>query len=114
MKVAVSIEEGKGLSAAVCPTFGRAPWFVVIDDDTDGMTFLVNAAAAGAQGAGAGAAALLVQHDVQAVISGRFGPTAYEALRSAGIRMFVSIAENSAETALQRFRSGSLKEVAAG
>jgi predicted Fe-Mo cluster-binding NifX family protein len=113
MKVAVSIEEGKGMTAPVCQTFGRAPWFVVVDDTTGGMTFVANTAASGAHGAGTGAASLMARHGVDAVISGRFGPNAFEALHLAQIRMFVCLTDPTAQEALEQFRAGALQEVAA-
>lgn len=74
MKVAISIEAGSDLRAPVCPSFGRAPRFLVHDTRTGDMTVVENTAASGAHGAGTEAAALMAQHGVEAVISGRFGP----------------------------------------
>lgn len=110
MKVAISIEVGSDLRAQVCPSFGRAPRYVVHDSETGGLTVLENTAASGAHGAGTGAAALMAQHGVETVISGRFGPNAYQALKAAGIRMFVSVSDANAGAALERLQAGSLKE----
>ncbi len=108
MKVAFSIEAGGDLAAALCPAFGRAPRFLVHDLETGLATAFDNDAAAGAHGAGTGAAALMARHGVDAVVSGRFGPKAFEALQAAGIGMHVCGTPCSAKDALERFRSGSL------
>ncbi len=110
MKVAVSIEGGRDLQAAVCPTFGRAPRFLVTDLETGETTVVENTAASGAHGAGSGAAGLLVRLGVNAVLSGRFGPKAFDALEAARIEMFVSTSDVNAATAIERFRAGLLKK----
>ena len=113
MKVAISIEVGNDLHAPVCPSFGRAPRFIVVDLEDLGETLLNNTAASGAHGAGTGAAALMAQAGVNAVISGRFGPKAFEALKAAGIDMYVSASEDSAGGVLSRFCSGILRKAEA-
>ena len=113
MKIAVSIEAGNDLRAPVSPNFGRAPRFLIYDSDTGDTHVLENAAASGAHGAGTGAAALLVKEGVEAIISGRFGPNAHQALKAAGIRMFVSVSDASAKAAIDRLLAGSLKEATA-
>lgn len=110
MKLAISIEVGSDLRAPICPAFGRAPRFLVHDTATNVTSILVNDAAAGAHGAGTGAAALVVQSGAEAVVSGRFGPKAFEVLQAAGIEMYVTATDGSAATALERFLAGDLRK----
>lgn len=110
MKIAVSIDEGNDLQAAVCQTFGRAPRFLLMDEDTDETKVIENDAAQGAHGAGTGAAAMLARSGVGAVISGRFGPNAFTALKAAGIRMYACGADASVGDAIGRLRGGTLVE----
>lgn len=108
MRIAVSIDAGNDLQAPVCQTFGRAPRFLLMDEETGGTEVIDNGAAEGAHGAGTGAAAMLARSGVEAVISGRFGPNAFAALTAAGIRMYVCGPDASVGDAIGRLRGGSL------
>ncbi len=110
MKIAVSIDTGTDLMAPVCQTFGRAPRFLLLDEDTGKTEVIENTAAGGAHGAGTGTTAMLARSGVQAVISGRFGPNAFAALKAAAIRMYVCGPESSVGDAVGRLRGGSLEE----
>lgn len=110
MKIAVSIDAGNDLQAPVCQTFGRAPRFLLMNEDSGGTEVIENGAAEGAHGAGTGAAAMLARSGVEAVISGRFGPNAFAALKAAGIRMFVCGPDASVGEAIGRLRGGALVE----
>jgi len=74
-----------------------------------GVEVVQNTAASAAQGAGTGTVSLLADHGVTAVISGRFGPKAYQGLQAAGIEMYVTLVDKDAAGALDRFRAGELK-----
>lgn len=110
-RVAVSIESGSDLRAPVCPSFGRAPRFLVTKPETEeGFEVIENTAARDSHGAGVGAAGLMGRLGVTAVISGRFGPKAYQALHAAGIEMYVALTQGTAAAALERYRNGDLKQ----
>jgi predicted Fe-Mo cluster-binding NifX family protein len=84
MKVAVS-SEGPSAESAVCPRFGRCPYFVVMDIQGDSFSALENIAASMGSGAGTQAAQLLSASGVEYVLTGDCGPKAFEALGAAGI-----------------------------
>ena len=110
-KIAVSIEAGNDLDAPLSPSFGRAPRFLLSGPGPgDDFEIVENTAAASGHGAGTGAAALLADRGVTAVISGRFGPNAYKALEGAGIGMYTALVEKTAREAIERFRAGRLKK----
>ncbi len=84
--VAVAVVEGTDLSAAVGEHFGRSPRFLLVREGSDpSVEVLENARAEAAQGAGPAAASLLRRHGVTAILAGRFGPKAEDALRAGGI-----------------------------
>ena len=83
--VAVAVEEGSDLSAAVGAHFGRSPRFLLVRDSEEAVLVLDNSRAEAAQGAGPATASLLVRQGVTAVIAGQFGPKAEDALRAGGI-----------------------------
>jgi len=108
--VAIAIRGGADLGAHVDPHFGRADSFLLVEaSGGNGVQVLRNAAAQGEHGAGVGAAALMVRHGVGAVVAGRFGPKAYDALRAAGIAMHVASEDMTAGQALERLRAGTLE-----
>jgi predicted Fe-Mo cluster-binding NifX family protein len=111
--IAITIAaEGQGLTAAMDDRFGRAPRFLVVDADTGEVQQTVsNPAVQAAHGAGTGAAALMREQGVAAVISGRFGPKAFEALRALGIETWIAPAGLTAEQALSRYREGHLERM---
>jgi len=77
---------GATLEAAVSETFGRAPWFVIVDDSTFAFTAFENPAGDRPGGAGPAAVQALADRNVTRVLAGRVGPKAEKALAAAGIR----------------------------
>ncbi len=85
MKIAITATESS-LDGPVDGRFGRARYFLVVDTDggtTDVVDNLANVDAA--HGAGIAATESLIRRGVTAVLTGRVGPKAEEALHAAGI-----------------------------
>jgi predicted Fe-Mo cluster-binding NifX family protein len=81
------VAEGKDLSVAVNPQFGRAPRFLLFRGGPTGpIEVLDNPNVEAAQGAGPATASLLARQGVKVVLAGRFGPRAHQTLEAAGIR----------------------------
>jgi predicted Fe-Mo cluster-binding NifX family protein len=110
MKICVSTAKG-GTDDLVHPLFGRAPTFTFVsveDGKITGAEVLPNDFSAAAGGAGVQCAQLAVKKGAAAVISGRFGPHAYDALKAAGISM--AIAGNvSVRDAVLSYLNGTMK-----
>ena len=103
---------GQGLSAPMDSRFGRAPRFLVIDGDSGEILGTIgNPAADAAHGAGTGAASLMRQEEIKAVISGRFGPKAFDALNALGIQAWIAPPGLTAGGALEAFRKGRLERM---
>ena len=90
--------------------FGRAPYFIIYDTDTDAITQHRNESAGGMGGAGPKAAQFLISKGVDAVVTGRVGGNALEALKAGGIRVFLSEEKGTVREAISGFLHGSLKE----
>jgi predicted Fe-Mo cluster-binding NifX family protein len=104
-RVAITVVDDSGLDAAMDPRFGRAPFFLIVDADTGELEAVVaNPAAQAGHGAGTGAAALMSENRVRAVISGRFGPKASDGLRGLGITALIAPEGLTARQALQLIR----------
>lgn len=75
MKIAIPMEE-KSMSSSICVTFGRAPYFLIFDTDTEKETYIENLAAAAQGGAGIKAAQAMIDAGTEAVILPRLGQNA--------------------------------------
>jgi len=93
--------------------FGRAAYLLVIDTDTFEWDAQINPGVTASGGAGIMAAQSATHLGVEAVISGDFGPNAYNALRAAGINMYLYGDCLTVRQAIERFKTGQLKQVEA-
>ncbi len=110
MKVGISATGGD-LNARVDDRFGRCPWFLVVDSDSLKFTALENRHAEEGMGAGMAAAKDLIDVRVDAVISGRLGPKAYEVLKADNIDIFLVSGDVTVKDALARLMKGELQRM---
>ena len=87
MKIAISIN-APAPDASFEPRFGRAAAFAIVDTNAGEQKAVANPAAQFGGGAGIRAAEFLIRHDVEAVISGAFGPKAYDVLHTSRVRLY--------------------------
>lgn len=85
MKIGVACL-GQTLEDRVSEQFGRCPFFLLVDSDSNSVEAVPNPGAIANQGAGPAAANELASHGVAVVLAGDFGPKARTALEAAGIR----------------------------
>lgn len=90
MKIAVPMEE-KNLEANVCPSFGRAPYFLFWDTDAEKADYIENSAAASPGGAGIKAAQLIADGGAEALLVPRCGENAVNVLSQAGVPLYKTI-----------------------
>jgi predicted Fe-Mo cluster-binding NifX family protein len=109
MKIAVSVTAPKP-GTAFEPRFGRAPAFVIVDTNKGEQLVVANPAAQLGSGAGIRAAEFLVRQDVEAVISGAFGPKAYDVLHASGVRLYQA-KSGTVEDLVTRLLKGDLDAV---
>lgn len=64
MKIAIPMEE-KSMSSSICVTFGRAPYFLTFDTDTENEIYIENQAVAAQGGAGIKAEIGSVKHNIE-------------------------------------------------
>ena len=101
------------LDSTVDPRFGRGAYFLVVDPDTMEWHAYPNPGVSASGGAGALAAQFVANQKAEAVISGDFGPNAYNALQAAGIAMYLFGASATARQAIDLFKAGRLQQVGA-
>jgi predicted Fe-Mo cluster-binding NifX family protein len=100
------------LDAAVDPRFGRAAFFLAVDPGSLAWQAHPNTAANASGGAGTQAAQFVAGLRAEAVISGAFGPNAFQALEAAGIAMFLCGHAETARQAVEDYRAGRLERAA--
>ena len=110
MKVAISAT-GNDLTASVDRRFGRCPWFLFVQGESSSCEAVENKSADNASGAGTACAQLVLERDVDALISGQVGPNAYEALTQGGIKIFIAPEGMSVKEALTKYKNGELKQM---
>ncbi len=92
--------------------FGRAPFFIEFDTENKAWQGLENDAVSASGGAGVAASQFLIDRQASVVISGKFGPNAYNSLSSAGIKLFTfKVDDCSVEEVLNQYNNGELHEV---
>ncbi|MBP8641178.1 MAG: NifB/NifX family molybdenum-iron cluster-binding protein [Oscillospiraceae bacterium] len=106
MKTAIPVDD-KSIESSVCPSFGRAPYFLIYDNTTNENHFLDNSAVASQGGAGIKAAQAIVDNDVKTLLTPRCGENAEEVLSKAGIIIFKTIA-GSAQQNIDAFKAEQL------
>jgi len=80
MKIAIASEK-KDIDSNVCPTAGRAPFYLIFEDKKLIKT-IKNPFAVGGGGAGLGVVQMLSNENVNMIISGKFGGNLIEALKN--------------------------------
>ncbi|MEA5060456.1 MAG: dinitrogenase iron-molybdenum cofactor biosynthesis protein [Clostridia bacterium] len=96
MKIAMPVED-KSLDSGVCPSFGRAPYFLFYNMLTNASYFLQNAAATSQGGAGIKAAQVIADEKVQALLTPRCGENAAQVLKESGVVLYKTVAGTARE-----------------
>lgn len=110
MRVVITADS-PSMDARLDPRFGRAAYFLFIDPETMEWQAVSNPAVNARGGAGIQAAQHITDQKCDAVISGEFGPNAYQALNAAGVAMYSPGDNSTVKEAIQRFKSGDIKPI---
>jgi len=110
MKIAIAVSD-KILESPVDARFGRCPYFLIIDSETDKFEVIKNTAGQAYRGAGVSAAQMIANKGAKVVIAGNFGPNAFNVLSRGGIKIFGQVSGMTAKEALEKYKAGELKEM---
>ncbi|MBN2755354.1 MAG: NifB/NifX family molybdenum-iron cluster-binding protein [Candidatus Goldbacteria bacterium] len=108
MKICIS-SKGNKISDEMDPRFGRCANLIVYDTDSGEFESAENSSVQLSGGAGIQTAQFIVSKGVKAVISGSFGPNAFNTLKAAGIEMYTA-AGGTVEDVIKNFKEGKLKK----
>lgn len=108
MKIMLSVN-AESENPVVNPRFGRAAWLAEFDTDQDTQQVFANPGVSQPGGAGVAAAQFAIDKEIDAVISGHFGPNAARVLSTAGISM-VLLKDDQADckTVINDYLAGNL------
>ncbi len=111
MKIAIT-SKGPQLDSPFDQHFGRTPYFVIVDSETDEIVSAIDNIKnlQAVQGAGVESAKEMVEQDVELVLSGHVGPKALEVLQIAQISAYKVEAANVRE-ALAMYHSKSVTPI---
>ncbi len=85
MKIAVATTE-KNENSEISQQAGRAPYYLIFDENSKLLETVSNPFSIGGGGAGFGVAKMLSDKNVNIVIAGKFGPNMMEALTSREVK----------------------------
>lgn len=111
MKIAIT-SAGTDLTSQVDPRFGRCPYFIIIDPDTEEFEALENPNVQAMGGAGIQSAQLIASKGAEIVLTGSCGPNAFQTLSAAGVKVITGIV-GTVKEAISRFKSGQLQPIQA-
>ena len=110
MEIAVS-SDGATLESNVDPRFGRCPYYIIYDTESDDFKSVENKSGQAAGGAGIQAAQMISDMNIKSVITGNIGPNAFRVLSAASIEVY-SGATGSVKDAVEKFKKGEYKQTA--
>jgi len=99
------------INSEIDPRFGRGAYLLIVDTDTLQWEAHPNPGLNASGGAGIKAAQFVSDHNARAVLSGDFGPYAFDALQAAGIAMYLYGDCPTVAQAIERFKNGQLEQV---
>ena len=109
MKIALS-SSGKDLESNLDLRFGRCTYFIIYDLETDEFKTLDNKGESSSGGAGIAAAQQIIDQSVDAVISSKIGPNAYDLLKDSNIKIYEG-SISSCRLLIEMYRKGRLSEI---
>ena len=109
MKICISAT-GNNLDAALDPRFGRALYFLIIDNKGKLIKAIKNTGIQAMRGAGITAAQVVAKEKVNVVITGNIGPNAFMVLGSSGVKIFLGNPAMSVRDVFQEYQKGKLQE----
>jgi predicted Fe-Mo cluster-binding NifX family protein len=109
MRICIPVEQDNGVDSRVCAHFGSAPYFLIVDSDTQACEPIVNNGAHHAHGM-CQPLALLEGREIDGVVVGGIGRGALFRLQAANIGVFLSEYATVRET-IDAHKAGTLRPV---
>ena len=108
MKIVIS-STGRDIESNIATTFGRAPFFLIINTKTKEVKVIENKARDRPNGVGITAVNTVEAEGINAVITADIGPLAFETFELSGVKIYK--AEGKTNDAIRLFEEGKLSEI---
>jgi predicted Fe-Mo cluster-binding NifX family protein len=105
MKIVIGAT-GKDVESNIDATFGRAPFFLIVDTKTNEKKSLVNITRDRPGGVGITVGNIVAKEDIDVVITTDIGSLAFETFEQCGIKIYQ--AKGKIKYAIQQFEEGKL------
>ena len=102
---------GSTLDSQIDPRFGRAQYFLIIDEKGKLKETIENPGVSALRGAGITAAQLIADKKVEVIITGNIGPNAFGVLKTTGVKIFLAPANLSVKETFEKWENNELKEI---
>ncbi|MEA4924335.1 MAG: NifB/NifX family molybdenum-iron cluster-binding protein [Syntrophomonadaceae bacterium] len=106
MKIVLPVGDNS-IETKVCSSFGRAPYLLIYDIESQTSSYVSNHAAISQGGAGIKAAQIVADTDVSALLTPRCGDNAARVFAAAGIKIYKTI-NDSVKDNIAAFSQGKL------
>ncbi len=110
MKICIT-SKGNSLDSPAERSFGRSPYFIIVDDETGEEKSIANENVDATGGVGPKSAQLLINNDVNVLITGQMGGNAQRAVEVSGIEVYQYKDGGSVREALNLYKEGNLEKI---
>jgi len=107
MKIGISAT-GPSIDDGVDQRFGRCPYYIIVDNETNDVKSIENPNVSQPSGAGISSAQLMANEGVKVILTGNCGPKAYQVFDAAGIEVITGVS-GSVREAIEKYKAGKLK-----
>ncbi|AVQ39456.1 diguanylate cyclase [Clostridium sporogenes] len=109
MKIAIS-STGKTMENLLDMRFGRCEYFQIHDTESKEVKILENKGQNASGGAGIVASNQLVDEKIDVIITGNFGPNAFEIIEKAGVKAY-KCESISITSVIEKYNKGELEQI---
>ncbi|ENJ9653075.1 NifB/NifX family molybdenum-iron cluster-binding protein [Clostridium botulinum] len=109
MKIAIS-STGKTMENLLDIRFGRCEYFQIHDTESKEVKMLENEGQNASGGAGIVASNQLVDEKIDVIITGNFGPNAFEIIEKAGVKAY-KCESISITSVIEKYNKGELEQI---
>ncbi|EPY2307026.1 TPA: NifB/NifX family molybdenum-iron cluster-binding protein [Clostridium botulinum] len=109
MKIAIS-STGKTMENLLDMRFGRCEYFQIHDTESKEVKILENEGQNASGGAGIVASNQLVDEKIDVIITGNFGPNAFEIIEKAGVKAY-KCESISITSVIEKYNKGELEQI---
>lgn len=106
MKIAIPVVD-KSMESTICVSFGRTPYFLIYETESKESLFLKNSAAESQGGAGIKAAQVIVDNNINCLITPRCGQNSAEVMNCANVIIYKTVNDTIKEN-IDAFLDGKL------